>query len=88
MNARIRKKLARRKRRIQKRLEKRDLISRNREEKDRRTVLARITPDGLKVLSNLDEPIQTAHRKQLGHLGKERLKELTELMGFARSRVV
>jgi DNA-binding MarR family transcriptional regulator len=70
------------------RLEKRDLISRNREEKDRRTVLARITPAGLKVLANLDEPIQTAHRKQLGHLGRERLRELTELMGLARSRVV
>ncbi len=70
------------------RLEKRDLISRNREEKDRRTVLARITPAGLKVLASLDEPIQTAHRKQLGHLGRERLTELTELMGLARSRVV
>jgi len=70
------------------RMEKRDLISRNREEKDRRTVLARITPAGLKVLARLDEPIQTAHRKQLGHLGKERLRELTELMGLARSRVV
>src|SRR5882757_10784030 len=62
------------------RLEKRDLISRNREEKDRRTVLARITLAGLKVLASLDEPIQTAHRKQLGHLGRERLRELTELM--------
>jgi DNA-binding MarR family transcriptional regulator len=70
------------------RMEKRDLISRNREEKDRRTVLARITPAGLKVLACLDEPIQTAHRKQLGHLGRERLRELTELMGLARSRVV
>jgi DNA-binding MarR family transcriptional regulator len=69
------------------RLEKRDLISRNREEKDRRTVLARITPAGLKVLASLDEPIQTAHRKQLGHLGKERLRELSELMGLARNRV-
>jgi DNA-binding MarR family transcriptional regulator len=70
------------------RMEKRDLICRNREEKDRRTVLARITPAGLKVLAHLDEPIQTAHRKQLGHLGRERLRELTELMGLARSRVV
>jgi DNA-binding MarR family transcriptional regulator len=69
------------------RMEKRDLISRNREEKDRRTVLARITPAGLKALARLDEPIQTAHRKQLGHLGRERLRELTELMGLARSRV-
>jgi DNA-binding MarR family transcriptional regulator len=70
------------------RLEKRGLISRNREERDRRTVLARPTPAGLKLLAGLDEPIQTAHRKQLGHLGRERLRELTDLMGLARSRVV
>jgi DNA-binding MarR family transcriptional regulator len=70
------------------RMEKRGLISRNREEKDRRTVLARITPTGLKVLARLDEPIQSAHRKQLGHLGRERLRELTDLMGLARSRVI
>jgi DNA-binding MarR family transcriptional regulator len=70
------------------RLEKRDLVSRNREEKDRRTVLTRITPAGLKVLARLDEPIQTAHRKQLGHLGRERLRELTELMGLARGQVL
>jgi len=70
------------------RLEKRDLISRNREEKDRRTVLTRITPAGLKVLARLDKPIQTAHREQLGHLGRERLRELTELMGLARSRAI
>jgi DNA-binding MarR family transcriptional regulator len=69
-------------------MEKRGLISRNREEKDRRTVLARITPTGLKVLARLDEPIQSAHRKQLGHLGRERLRELTDLMGLARSRVI
>src|SRR5882724_7723992 len=61
------------------RMEKRGLISRCRETKDRRTVMARITPDGLKLLSRLDEPVQAAHRKQLGHLGRERLRTLTEL---------
>src|ERR1700733_12960673 len=55
------------------RLEKRGLIARWREEKDRRTVMGRITPEGLKVLGRLDEPIQTAHRKQLGGLGRVRL---------------
>src|ERR1700689_5019423 len=38
------------------RLEKRELISRRRETKDRRTVMARITPDGVKLLGRLDEP--------------------------------
>src|SRR6266446_8053038 len=68
------------------RLEKRSLISRCRETKDRRTVMARITPDGLKLLSRLDEPVQAAHRKQLGHLGRERLRTLTELLRISRSQ--
>src|SRR5580658_1716714 len=54
------------------RMEKRELISRCRETKDRRTVMARITPGGLKLLGRLDEPVQEAHRKQLGHLGRQR----------------
>src|SRR5437763_16041038 len=48
------------------RLAKRGLISRRRETKDRRTVMARITPAGLKLLSRLDGPVRAAHRKQLG----------------------
>jgi DNA-binding MarR family transcriptional regulator len=68
------------------RLEKRTLISRNREAKDRRTVVARITPEGLKLLGRLDEPVQEHHRKQLGHLGRERLKALCELLRNARSK--
>src|SRR6266436_2732034 len=70
------------------RLEKRDLISRCRETKDRRMVVARITPQGLKLLARLDEPVQELHRKQLGHLGRERLRALTELLYVSRSQVV
>ena len=69
------------------RLEKRGLISRCRETKDRRMVMARITPEGLKLLARLDEPVQTAHRKQLGHLGGERVRALTELLCVSRSQV-
>jgi DNA-binding MarR family transcriptional regulator len=67
------------------RLEKRSLISRCREVKDRRMVLARITPEGLKLLADLDKPVQEAHRKQLGHLGRERLQHLAALLFEARS---
>jgi DNA-binding MarR family transcriptional regulator len=70
------------------RLEKRALVSRCRETKDRRTVRTRITPEGLKLLARLDEPIQNAHRKQLGHLGPKGLRELTELLKVARNHVV
>jgi DNA-binding MarR family transcriptional regulator len=69
------------------RLEKRALISRCRETKDRRTVMARITPEGLKLLARLDEPVQAAHRKQLGHLGSQRLKVLAELLRVSRAQV-
>ena len=68
------------------RLEKRALISRRRETKDRRTVVARITPQGLSLLAELDEPIRAVHRKQLGHLGHERLRALAELLWLAREK--
>ena len=67
------------------RLEKRGLISRWRETKDRRTVMARITPEGLALLSRLDEPVQAAHRKQLGHLGRGRLRTLAKLLSLLRN---
>jgi DNA-binding MarR family transcriptional regulator len=69
------------------RLEKRQLISRHRETKDRRTVMARISPDGLKLLARLDEPVQAAHHKQLGHLGRERLRTLADLLRVSRCQV-
>jgi DNA-binding MarR family transcriptional regulator len=69
------------------RLEKRGLISRCRETKDRRMVMARIAPEGLKLLGRLDEPVQETHRKQLGHLGRERLRALTELLHTCRTKV-
>jgi DNA-binding MarR family transcriptional regulator len=69
------------------RLEKRGLISRCRQTKDRRMVMVRITPEGLKLLARLDEPVQEGHRRQLGHLGRERLLALTELLQAARANV-
>lgn len=69
------------------RLEKRVLISRCRETRDRRTVMTRITPTGLKMLARLDKPVQGGHHRQLGHLGRERLRTLVELLRVARSQV-
>jgi DNA-binding MarR family transcriptional regulator len=66
------------------RLEKRTLISRCRESKDRRTVMTRITPEGLEALARLDEPVRAAHRERLGHLGTKRLHVLTDLLRLAR----
>jgi DNA-binding MarR family transcriptional regulator len=66
------------------RLERRGLISRCRETKDRRMVMARIASDGIQLLSRMDEPVREAHRAQLAHLGRERLRALTELLQLAR----
>lgn len=69
------------------RLEKRALIARGRESKDRRVVLTRITPQGLALLARLDGPIQETHRRQLGHLGPARLKALAALLEESRTRL-
>jgi DNA-binding MarR family transcriptional regulator len=66
------------------RMEKRGLIVRSRDDKDRRMVLTRITEAGLDVLDRLDDPVQEIHRSQLGHLGRERLKMLTDLLRLCR----
>jgi len=70
------------------RLAKRGLIARRRETSDRRVVLTKIAPEGLEVLARLDGPIQQSHRQQLGHLGRERLKKLADLLEAARSELV
>ena len=40
------------------------------------------------MLARLDEPVQAAHRKQLQHLGRERLHNLAELLRASRSQTV
>jgi DNA-binding MarR family transcriptional regulator len=70
------------------RLEKRGLIARWREATDRRMVMARITREGLKLLARLDEPVESAHRRQLGHMGRKRLATLIELLCASRSKLV
>ena len=66
------------------RLETRSLVTRCRETKDRRTVWTRITPEGLKLLARLDEPVRAAHLELLGHLGTRRLNLLADLLRLVR----
>jgi len=68
------------------RLESRGLISREREAKDRRVIITRITDEGSSVLKELDEPIIECHRQQLGHLGSKQLVSLSKLLEAARNR--
>ena len=69
------------------RLEKRGLISRSREAKDRRVVMTRITAEGLTLLGRLDDPVQETQRRQLGHMGKDKLRALAELLSAVRAKL-
>jgi DNA-binding MarR family transcriptional regulator len=69
------------------RLETRNLISRERDSKDRRVMLARITKEGLKLLVELDEPVTSGSRRQLEHLNAEQLEMLNNLLVAARGAV-
>jgi MarR family transcriptional regulator, organic hydroperoxide resistance regulator len=67
------------------RLEKRGLISRARDEKDRRVVCTRITDAGLELVDGLDQPVDSLVRQQLGHLGPEKLQRLIDLLEEVRT---
>ncbi len=67
------------------RLESRRLITRSREKGDRRVITTRITKEGTSVLQQLERPIEEALKRQLGHLAKEQLRLLTELLELART---
>ena len=69
------------------RLEKRHLVSRSRDSRDRRVVTARITAQGLEVLSGLDDPVHDLHTAQLGHLSEADLERLIDLLEKSREQV-
>ncbi|HWZ54485.1 MAG TPA: MarR family transcriptional regulator [Verrucomicrobiae bacterium] len=66
------------------RMESRGLIARAREAGDRRVVRTRITPEGLRLLAELDEPVRQLHRRQLRHLPEKQLRQLSALLDRAR----
>src|ERR1700723_2205408 len=66
------------------RLEKQGLISRCRRDQDRRGGVVRIAPQGLSLLSRLDEPVRELHREQLGHIAPKRLQNLIRLLRACR----
>jgi MarR family transcriptional regulator, organic hydroperoxide resistance regulator len=67
------------------RLETRGLITRTREQKDRRVVKTYITGKGLQILAKLDAPVQEMHRRQLRHLPPAKLRQLSRLLELART---
>ncbi len=59
-------------------------VERVREEEDRRYVTARITEAGLDLVSKLDSEVEEFHREQLGHMSRDELTQLIELLNRAR----
>jgi len=68
------------------RLETRSLVTRERQQQDRRVIVVHISKEGLKLLKEIDRPILTLTGKLLGHLGSKRLAALNELLEAARER--
>lgn len=61
------------------------LVERTRSTEDRRVVLTRINPKGLKLLAKLDEPMLELHQRSLLHMTIKEKKELNRLLVKARS---
>jgi Transcriptional regulators len=66
------------------RLEARNLVVRERRQKDRRVITVRITEDGLKLLAELDRPLLDYTNDLLGHMSEEKLRKLNELVEEVR----
>lgn len=67
------------------RMESAGLVTRSREEDDRRMVRTRITPQGRQIVDDLDEPVAAQHQQQLGHFSSEELGTLIRLLTKARN---
>ena len=70
--------------RLLNRLEERDLVERSRAKHDRRIIYGKITAAGLKLLREMDAPIERHGHEMLRHVGQEKLKQLIELLELVR----
>lgn len=66
------------------RLEKQDLVIRDRCSEDRRVVYVRLTAKASKLLKKLDQPDLDLHKQLIGHLTRKELSELSRLLEKAR----
>jgi DNA-binding MarR family transcriptional regulator len=66
------------------RLDKMGFIGRERSQKDRRVVTTTITEAGLKLLKQLDKPVQELGTSLVRNLSKTQMQQLVELLDQAR----
>ena len=67
------------------RLDKMGFITRNRDQRDRRIVNTTITEAGLKLLKDLDKPVQEISESLVRSLSATEMRQLVELLDLARS---
>ncbi|HEU4631756.1 MAG TPA: MarR family transcriptional regulator [Gemmatimonadaceae bacterium] len=69
------------------RMEDAGLVTRARDAADRRLVTTRITAQGRRLVDELDAVTTGEHRRRLGHLSREQLDTLIELLTLVRQRL-
>jgi DNA-binding MarR family transcriptional regulator len=67
------------------RMERSGLVRRERDAEDRRCVPTYLTERGRALLDRLDAPIAESHRRRFGHLTREQLRTLIELLTLTRN---
>jgi DNA-binding MarR family transcriptional regulator len=70
--------------RLLNRLEDRGFVERTRAKHDRRVIYGKITAAGLKLLREMDGPIEKHGREMLRHVGQGKLKQLIDLLELVR----
>lgn len=70
------------------RMEEAGLVSRSRDDDDRRMVRTYVTDEGRRLLDELAAPVADEHRRKLGGLGTERLRVLVEILSDVRHTAV
>lgn len=68
------------------RLQKRGLVTRARAKTDRRVIHGKITGAGLKLLREMDGPVEEHGQVMLKHVTQEKLGQLIELLELVRSQ--
>jgi len=69
------------------RLEKQELVSRDRCTEDRRIIYIKLTGKAEALLKEMDEPVIELEEQLVGHLSRKELKELSRLLEKARLSV-
>ncbi len=66
------------------RLQKRGLVERTRGKQDRRVIYGKITLAGLKLLREMDVPVEKHGREMLQYVGQAKLRQLIDLLEVVR----